>query len=126
MTSTEANAPIRCRNCNRPVPFAAAYCPQCGEADPSGRKAALVGSLIYGLVIAGILTCLYGLALSSGWERLQEKFSNLPPEHLLFDSLRECAVGSGIGLFLFLWVMTVAILNRFLRPTAVRPAQDPR
>ena len=95
---------VYCRNC-----FGLASdlepCPTCGEPDPSGCNSEIWGSIFVGALVATAVTGLYAWLLSSVWERLSKKFSNLPSDHLLADSQWEIAVVVGGAVFFFSWVV---------------------
>src|SRR5438552_1769850 len=120
MPAPEPSAVVSCRKCGRPVAFTADYCPKCGTPDPSGRRSATVGAVVFGALFAGILTGLYAWFLSTEWERWEAKCAGMPLHHPMRDAPAESAIAIGIALFLLAWVVTVAALAHFLKPAAAR------
>src|SRR5581483_3235145 len=110
MSAPEPSAVVACRRCRRPVAFTADFCPKCGTHDPSGRRAALVGAVVYGAFFAGLLTGVYAWLLSTEWERWEEKCAGVSPSHPLYNAPWEAAIGFGVALFLLAWVVTVLAL----------------
>ncbi len=113
-------ASVYCRQCRRPVAFAADFCPKCGAADPGGRKAALVGALVVGGLVAATVAAAYAWFMSWDWERWERKFARLPDGHPLAGAPWETAVGIGAVVFVVAWVVSVLVLARLLRPAPAR------
>jgi hypothetical protein len=113
-------ATTHCRKCRRSVAFTSEFCPKCGTADPAGLRAALVGSLIVGMLAASAVTGIYAWIVAWDWDRWERKFGTLRPDHPLADAPWETAVGLGIVVFLFTWVVTAALLSRFVASQARR------
>ena len=104
----------RCRHCLAHVIPDDPRCPVCGGADPSGRRFALLGSVLLGGLAGAAVVGVYAAGLRWKWHRWAGLFGD-PDDPTVSENAVDAAVIVGVFVFLRGSLAAATLIHKWFR-----------